>query len=62
MEDLEAHCAGEQGCMPDPKVGEDMITHEKADDALNRSIKRPLKYYIGRIKIFFKKYFNYQDF
>ena len=59
MDDLEAHCAGEQGCMPDPKVAEYMVTHEKADDALDRAIKSPLRYYIGKIKIFLEKYFNY---
>ena len=56
MEDLEGHCAGEQGCMPDPRVAENMVTHKQVEDKFKRIVQSPLRYYLGKIMSFFKDY------
>ena len=55
--DLEGHCAGEQGCVPE-SLTSNPVTHKEADDALNKAIKSPLKYYFGRIANFFKNIYK----
>ena len=61
MNDLEGHCAGEQGCVPFPNVAENIVTHEEADRQFDKAVYGFFGYYINKIKTFFKKSYECRD-